>query len=90
MTNLEILSAQIARARFHFSQKTNLDYLNSARDLIDASAHCGGSLTLNENQTRSLAIFLESESALREVRALTDHKTPSQSTPNNIIRFSQN
>ena len=44
MTHLEILSAQINRARFHFSQKTNLDYLNSARDLIDASAHCGQGL----------------------------------------------
>ena len=81
MTHLEILDAKIAAARIHFRSKTNLEYLNSARDLINASAHCGQGVTLNANQTRALNLFLEAETALRETRALQ------QSTATNIVQF---
>jgi hypothetical protein len=81
MTHLEILDAKIAAARIHFRTKTNLDYLNSARDIINASAHCGQGVTLNANQTRALDLFLEAETALRETRALQRASAP------NIIPF---
>ena len=81
MSHLEILDAKIAAARVHFREKTNLEYLNSARDLINASAHCGQGLTLNANQTRALDLFLEAETALRETRALQ------QSAATNILQF---
>jgi hypothetical protein len=90
MTKTEILAAQIARARAFFQQKTNLEYLASARDIIDASAHAGGFVTLNANQTRSLSIFLESEQALRETRALMQIHQGHEDTPTNILRFSRN
>lgn len=87
MTQSEILSAQIARARAFFQQKTNLEYLSSARDIIAASAHSGAAFTLNANQTRALAIFLESEQALRETRALMQVHHSHEDTPTNILRF---
>lgn len=90
MTQTEILAARIARARAFFHQKTNLEYLNSARDVIDASAHAGGAVTLNANQTRALSIFLESEQAIRETRVLMQIHQTHQTAPTNILRFSQN
>jgi|GEM_PF-3379138 len=84
MTHLERLDAQISRARCFFREKSNLDYLASAREIIDASGHCGQGVTLNENQTRALALYLEGESALREVRARNWQPAT------NIIRFSRN
>lgn len=82
MSHLEILAAQIDRARSYFRAKTHLEYLRSARDIIEASAACGGAVTLNANQTRALAIYLESETALREVRALEAPAQTTVSVPN--------
>lgn len=88
MTHLEILDAQIARARSYFREKTHRQYLSSAMEIIEASAHCGQGTTLNDNQTRALALFLESQTAIREVNAL--QKCQNTAAPTNILRFSQN
>jgi hypothetical protein len=87
MSHLEVLSAQISRARDYFRQKGHLGYLTSAREIIDASAHCGQGVTLNDNQTRALALYLESQQAMREIHLIQQSRQPA---PANVIRFSQN
>lgn len=91
-SELDVIQAQLERGQRFFQSEEHRDILDSARDLVHASAACGSDLTLNPRQVKALSYYLELQRSVHIFnRQLSERDLEAAlQTATNIVPFSIN